>query len=574
MNMTPTRESLVATYNTGALAEAIVEHFDGFDDEATKNAVSLCVELHNEGQIDLLAVAKSEAMKALPSHNFFSAQGFFVQAIPHLKASTDAMLSAVEALVAQGGEDGAANWPNSALRDWLGREPQRALDVIAAAEADSALEKRNLVFALQASNDLAQARALAVRFSDERRLSAITALGRMSHDEAEARASLALFQELLDQSGPDQDNLASSLCIAAMALLNAHEPLIGGDAVSFLERVLATAGDGTKYHAARALWSNERAYLRPELARTLLEPLRVLNPAHKGTLRELDMALSHLLKKGDAVLAVDFVTNVFGEEECEIELGEFPSFMRALRTSSLMAAVVVRWLKSGAPALCEGVVSLLGEREAHDRPLIIPNEVLAMSGREQAFVCRKALAYLFIHPVIAGSILVAFLRVAEKAPAQAIADLLFNPLLLNYGGELVDYLSALEATDPAYAQVQAALQRHSVYVEGCSAAGEVRELWPTERQRQMEYMRRADEAAETFKTAEKQSVLLSLVKRSVLLYGKNSVSYIKGPNDERRAIDMELGSHGFSIELPRMLTTDPLGLDYILRVYRVEQLAP
>jgi hypothetical protein len=573
MSTAPTRESLLALYRSGTLVDAIVDRFDGPSEENITAAISISVELHNAGIIDLLSLSESGPMKTLPAHRFFTAQHFFTKAIPHLNAATPAMLSAVERLVAQGGEDLASTWPNGALREWLKQDPARAREVIAAAEADSELDKRHLVFALEALGDRDVARVLAARFADERRLTAITALGRMTHDEKAAGVTIELFQQLLTQDGPDRDHLCASLCLATVTLLSANETLIRDDTVAFLDRILDDAGEATQFQAARALWSNDRAYRCPELARALLKPLSKVHPAHKGTLRELDSALSHVFDKGDAKIALDFVTDLLSAPDCEIELKELQSFMHALHGKPLMAPTIVRWLRIGAPALCEGAVRMLGDREDHDRPLELPNEALAMPGREQVFVCRKAIAYFFIHPVIAGSIVVGFLRAADRAALPALAELLFNPLLLNFGGDLVDYLSAIAETDAAYSHVQAALKRHKEYVEGLGVGGELRELWPTERQRQIERMRRADEAAETFKAAEKQSVILNFVKRSTLLYGKRSVSYIKDANDERRSFDMELGSTGFAIELPRMLTTDPVGLDYILRIYRVEKLA-
>ena len=72
--------------------------------------------------------------------------------------------------------------------------------------------------------------------------------------------------------------------------------------------------------------------------------------------------------------------------------------------------------------------------------------------------------------------------------------------------------------------------------------------------------------------AEHKSVLLGLARRSVILYGKRSVTYVTDYDGSQRALAMELKSFEASFELPRREILDPVGLDYMLRVYRVEKL--
>jgi hypothetical protein len=63
-------------------------------------------------------------------------------------------------------------------------------------------------------------------------------------------------------------------------------------------------------------------------------------------------------------------------------------------------------------------------------------------------------------------------------------------------------------------------------------------------------------------------VLLNLVTRSVILHGNGALTFVTPPNAERRALEMDLHSHGVSFEMPRLEVVDPVGLDYMLRVLR------
>ncbi|WON83582.1 hypothetical protein [Chromobacterium haemolyticum] len=74
------------------------------------------------------------------------------------------------------------------------------------------------------------------------------------------------------------------------------------------------------------------------------------------------------------------------------------------------------------------------------------------------------------------------------------------------------------------------------------------------------------------KAAEKKSIFLNLFSRSTLLYGNKSIDYIHaGVNEPPHRMETPLISHGVSMELPRMDDIDPYGLNYMLRVFRLER---
>jgi hypothetical protein len=569
-----TRDDLVSLVASSEFVDAIVNRFDRCSEEDWAAAVELSALLHNEGAIDVLALAETEPFKTLDTHKFFSAQHFFVAAIPKLEASVDAMMACVSGLVARAGEDLASTLPNVAFRDWCRAKPARAAAVIGKAKAGEAPAMGHLVFALEAANNLEEARGIARAFDDQRRLSALTALGRLKHDGEEAAKTRTLLAALY-LVRPADDAQCAALVAASVAIVSMDDALINAEWIDLIERAAAGGGEISHFHSARSLWSQAAPRKNLTLARVLLAPLANVNLTHNGTLREIDAALTYLLSGGGGELAIDFFTEFMSNAEGELELTKFESFISALRRSSpqIQATTLIRWLRSGKKVLCEAVVKLFTAFEDHEKPIEISDDLLMLPAVEQIFVCRKAIGYFFIHPVIAASIVMAFLRVADDNTAKVLERLLDDPLLLNYGGSVADYLKSITEQDRAWERVQAVLKRGETYLEGLRSADEIKELHPSEHQRQIEWMRRADEAAETFKSAQDKSVFLQFVKRSTLLYGRRSVMYVAGPDKTRRAVEMELSSHGYSIEMPRMLMIDPVGLDYVLRVYRTERLA-
>ena len=149
-----------------------------------------------------------------------------------------------------------------------------------------------------------------------------------------------------------------------------------------------------------------------------------------------------------------------------------------------------------------------------------------LRAEHKIFLCKKAIGYFFIQPVIAASILLAILRDCDDEVATVVSDLLFDPLLINYGGELKDYLESIPEADPAAKPVRAALDARSQYLSGIRSTGLIRELLPSEHRRQIQRMRLQEQSREIHKQAREQSVFHNLVHRVVLLYGRRSLTYV------------------------------------------------
>jgi hypothetical protein len=77
---------------------------------------------------------------------------------------------------------------------------------------------------------------------------------------------------------------------------------------------------------------------------------------------------------------------------------------------------------------------------------------------------------------------------------------------------------------------------------------------------------------QAMKDAQKDSVFLSLVSTSVLLYGRKSVDYVYNADGQSNRMEFPLHAHSTEMEIPRNTNIDPFGLDYTLRVFRAERI--
>lgn len=549
---------------SGNLLSLIEDRFGAETPEDVDRAATLCAELHNLDEINLVAVAFREPDANATAHDFFTLQQLFVAAIPGLEISVAEMLALVEGLVKRGGDDYMASEPNTALLAWLKKDLGRAEELVTLAADGDVLAVQHLTFALQALGDVERTQQLASEVEGLRRLSALTALARLPHTAAQALATRTLIDELLG-SEPD-DGLRNH---AIVALFESAASAADGETIDVWETLaVATAGAGaeTQYQCARQLHFHGHQISGATLDR-LLQALAVIPAEHQGTVRAFDQGLWRMFER-DSQAAIDAGTAFLSNPENSHTLTDLPSFSTTLLNAPEFGATVLAWLRTGEHVLCEGLHDLLQKRDRAGAPLHLPADP-AFSDDDAVFIAHKAIGYFFTQPVIAASVLLCFLRQRDRSCAPDLEDLLGDPLLVNYGGELRDYLLTIDGNDPAYESVQRALAGAETYLEALKAVGPIPELRPSESHRRIDRIRQADQMREIMKDARKESVFFNLVSHSTVLHGGRTRSYRSRDDGEPlQKFDMDLSSHGVSFELPRTEAVDPLGLDNMLLTCR------
>ena len=560
----PSAEEIVRLYDAGELAAELARYHEG-PEGAEETFLQRCIELHNDKKIDLVVVPCQPSFRNITGHDFFTAQHFYCEAIPKLDADVTTLMECCRALIEQAGADGAAGQPNDAFRLWCQNNPAEGALVIGKARSGDDLAKRFVTFALQAAGNVELAIDFVQSYDDERRLFGMAALGRMAIDDSSnAQAATQVLEPYLSRG--DDDNLRANALFAAFDVLKKHNDV--EKASSFVGAAAKQPGPATLHSLAHVIWLHHKL-LTPQAIETALDALQAVQSDHQGTLRLLDIGLHHLLGTDNGPLAVNFLTAKLRDDQ--ITLDSFPTTANELKRDDRqrLYEIIVRWFLSGSIALCDNVTHLVPFDEK--RPFDANINSFGLTPAHQVFLSRKAIGFLFTRPVICCSILVSVLRGGDKNVEDAVADLLFEPLLVNYSGSAVEYLKKIAADDPAYAAVHKALERHRAYFAGLEATGLIKELHPSDYERDVVRQRTHDEMRAARKAAERGSVLLSVVHRSTLLYGKRALTYVLDNDGSRRAVALDLHSVGVSFEMPRHNVLDPVGLDFMLRVYRVEE---
>lgn len=518
----------------------------------------------------LISEQDMEVLHRVSGTNFFTLQLLICEVIPLLQSAPSEVMGLVELLVEKGGEDLAANQPNAAFRKWCGSDSRRANDVIGSARDGDALALRHLVFALEAKCDVQEAFRSAEANGAER-TAGVLALSRMLLSQEEAERALAHILKLVDATEADE---GAGFLTAAIDIAAKHPGLDRSELAKSLDQISESNTPLAVHFMATALHGHSKEMTDSEV-QSCLRGILLVDPKNKGTVREIDWALAQLWDS-DPVRAGHAAKTLIAHSEGEIGSEELNSFFAAIENGDRrqLARLATDWLMGGEFHVCSALTSLFSEINRSTPCVDVFPEDLPLNAIDQIFLCRKAIGYLFISPMTAASWCVAALRRNDAAAASEVADLLFDPLLLNYGGALKDWLEEVVKADaPGADAIASALKRAESVWQGAEAARVVVELIPPTSHRALVRFQEAEEAYQIQVRAREKSIFAQLVTTQTLLYGDQS-SFSRRDRDGNRSTQVvKMAEISVSSELPKGIIFDPIGTEWLLETFRHEQRA-
>lgn len=573
----PSRKQLVREYATGKLMDTLFGKYSrGWSrNELIVNAIT---EAHNDGDIDLLSILTPDTLDQYKGGIFFQGQTLYCSLIPKISASARDMIAAVDNLIQAAGNDGAAGLPANALAEWCEAEPSRPAEILELIDEGSEAATKFITPALRIGTafDRSYFIGRAIAFSkngsaDEQRGS-IRALGQVDPLNAAEWDSLI---NTLDEIRTSADDTATAAIIAAATLrLKSDNCPRVREFESIIQDSLSTAGVLTLHQCADLLWLDHKA-ISDSLKTQILEALLNVDCTNIVTIDYLDHGLAEMVKNSEANVASIFLGKLLKKNEGNLEFKQFKSTRRAIQSSGdhIFEDWLVDWFLGGDFELCRQMSDALfgvGDRET---AMNIDFARYNLKERDYGYLARKAIGFIFLHSVVPTSIIISLLRSAPKSIAMELEELLFNPMLINYSGVGKDYLEPLsrDKQDEARHAANRALQNLDNYLDGLGALRNVKELRPSERQRQAEWQRHSDAMAEAHRLADKKSIFADLFKKVVVLYGNRSISYVKHGKEAPKRFETKMASHGVSFELPRVDIVDSIGLQQMLLSFRSEQ---
>ncbi|WJY19859.1 hypothetical protein QQS45_06500 [Alteriqipengyuania flavescens] len=570
------RAEILAHAANGSLLNAIFHDYGSRSHDDGDPTIAMLGDLHNGGEIDLLNIVTRESIQAFEGQVFWGGQQVYRALISRLQAPAEALLNVVQVLIEAAGQDMAAGMPVEEFSKWCGSEPSRPKELLALVDRKVPHADRFLTIAIKQGVAvdrpyfLDRAYGFLTGGSETERQAAINALGQIPcQSDAEWDRFVAAFSDLVTA----EDTIRAPLITAVARRLKDAPPGRRDQLTELAVAALEQRGDHTLDTAARTL-AFDPEHLPDELIDALLEALLAIKGANKGTVEMLDLALMKLVQNGHAERARHYLEHILRREEDRIELEELDSLSYTLRNADgqVLEDWVVAWLLDGDYDLCGAMNDALFGAGSDEFDFGIDFARFVLTDADYPYLARKAIATFFLKQSVMASLIVSLLRSAPAEAADAIVELLVDPILINYSGIADDYLKPIseDDTDPAHTAVQRALAGQEAYLDGLSSIGIVPELHPSERERQLELQRHSDSMSEAWRAARKKSIFAEIATESLILYGIRAVSWFRDHTDEPRRIETPMGSISHSFEMPRVEIVDPMGLQMMLLHFRGE----
>ncbi len=574
----PDRDEILAKWGDGTLVDALFGEYGRIWLDEESPTIGLLADLHNAGEIDLLGVITTEVVERHTGANFFDGQHLYERLIPKITGSVREMVRVVETFRVGGGNDMAAGLHIDKFAKWCGDDPSRPAELLALIDEGCAEANGYLIIAIKNGVAVDRTRFVDRAYSflesgtEQQRWDALSALGQIGmSDEADWDRLFEALETALAVNPADTFR-AYFLSAIGERLKDAPAERVG--ALETMAGLALSDGGEHTLHSASRLLAFYPEPLSAALKARMLKALSEVDAGSQGTIGLLDIALSKMVKTGQVVEVRQLAEALVRREEGAVKLGRLASTVRAVveHPEDALADWVVSWLLNGDHALCTAMDRVMFGAGREEWLLRIDFSRYGLRDAEYPYLARKVVGSFFLKPMLMSSLLSSLLRTAPEGVSAEVEEVFIDPVLQNYAGSTRNLLIPIseDATDPAAPAVARAIAAQDSYLERLRAPGSVPELWPSERERQLEWERHTDSISEAMRKARRNSIFAQIATESVILYGKRAVSWVESAGDEPRRMETAMRSISTSFEMPRVDVVDPVGLQLMLLSFRAE----
>lgn len=298
--------------------------------------------------------------------------------------------------------------------------------------------------------------------------------------------------------------------------------------------------------------------------------------ALKNTTSDQTVILSnieHLLKKlfdnNNFQCVEDLLEHLLNKD---IRISTFGYFTSELFNddNSYLFRLVTKWFLSGNSNLCLAVHDLLNDVSVKNIEINVDLNQIDISSESPYFLAKKAIGWLFSRPIIAASFILSIIEIIPSEKKEELSQLLFNPLLISYSGELREYLEGIKTNSVAITEsIQLSINQLDNYFDGIEGAWGISEL-SCSQEHKVQYWDNFNKLMEEATEASPPSPLADLFTTQTILYGNSSAVYMHDGNGNLKRSEMKMSKHSHSMAVARLDTLDPESLNYMLQTFRME----
>lgn len=510
---------------------------------------------------DTSYLSQFESAGLLQGFERYAAHLVWKQVLPKLTMSPLDVIPVAVRMLERSEDGGCRGEVCQGFAEYCAADGERCNVVLSAIESDwNGRELLPFVLEAGAKHDLDSYVAHVRRLCDEGEDIASLALRGLSlfawrEDADPPQPSLDIVSEVLNED----DDQGRGWAITTLGRMLEARPGLAQRAGALLEAA-EIVGENT-VHACSRLWAIHPTPLPPEVFGPIESAVAGFDPRLRGTASIIDIALERELSSDAPERGLEVLDRILGFSDSFSFVELFPDVVALIRRDrQLRATVLTRWLVGGRIRVCANIESLVAAGRGGMTLEADQNVCRSADADLLLKIAQRAVGYLFYFPVAASSYLVSLMRLAaDERVRTGIAQLLLNPVLMNYPGSVREYLEGLEESEPIASTIGAELDKITGYL--CDLRDEplpellVSDSWWVASRHRLDRI-----SEKSIRDAESRSQLLSLVSKVPLLYGRGWL----GPEEEVPGDRRLLQEVDATIEVPRMARFDQVGLELLL----------
>ena len=570
------REKLIVAYKKGRLLETIYAESLKNEDKDIE-LTSIISKLHNDGLIDIIKEFR-QLKRNMVKMDFFIIRHIFEITLPDLNAPVPLVMDCVRHLVSEAGNDMMAGSLFNPFIKYCEGDPNRPKDVLKISTTSSNDWLEFIAPAILAGATLALSEYASISIdlvtdsNKEVRIRAVFAIGKISYGN-NTLLVLNAFKSLENQVQSEQgDDILNVILKASFSLYNSDITL-ENRLVNLFKHVVTYKEDAV-LHAISEVYCFEAEKIPLTLYDVIVDALLSINPKNLITLRNIDYGIKYFMKSSLCDKQIAFIEQFLIQHEKFLSIKDLPTFGHYLGegTHTQFNYLATRWLLSRKRPLCKAVMEVVKESHRDDFVLVAdPDQFAKNIDTTCSFTARKAIGWLFMHPVSCASFIISLIEISRNDEIEQLSNLLFDPLLISYRGIIKRYIDSVFVVQKLKTQeaLSRVLNRFEIYISGLNSASAIYELLPSQSHQESYTNFFTRQMKASFKETRRNS-FMDLVTTSVLLYGRTSIEYHQDIKDNEKRIEIPLQSISHSVEVPMLNIIDPHGLDYKLRVFRNE----
>lgn len=564
---------LVHSYHNGSFFEALFREATNHV-HATQSVANALLDIHNSCQLDVLA-AYTELQISQTDRSAFTLVHLLSKVMGNVESSPEVVMDCIRSLDQKQYQIYMLVSP---FLEFCGKSQERCDHVIESVLDGYESNFDFLVGALVAGSKLNLKKYLDVAtginllskplFTEK----AIRSIGRMNFQDDEDLIDVAF--NYIETASQDRSKALLNTSLAALHLLYLQSKSKEEDFLRFIDFCSESLDTSVVLTASEILFF-ENGKSGPRIEDALLELGCKVSMDNLGAINHLDYALEKIMARGEFDKSITNLERILENNKHQLGIDHFNSLANLIveNKDTYLEKLITRWLLSGNTAKGRMCFDLL--QTSPKSGVELSFDLSQLSGDYSSyhlFLAEKSCGWFFTLPVTAMSLIVSLVDTAADDQLEAMKHIAINPLSISYPGSIGRYLTSIkdQSNDKLKLFCESILGSLERYHADLNSVLGIKELKPSEeeRYRSAKHFQSMNERA--MKKAEAGSLISLLgVHRSILLYGRKSISYMDTGSEKIRQ-EMPLHSYSTSVEYPSLQYIDPHNLDYHLLTLRLK----